>query len=271
SAHRRAGAGPVAGKRAATGRLPARGRYQRHRTPRGQCRGAHRGQDRNRRTCQRSLARLVHRVRAVSIAGPQDCFCRARRKWSLGRHGRRACGRRSRECRGATRTSSTMSLFAEIEKTIERGFRRWTEKVFGPGESDELLVLHHAVLQTVDSKIQTLKRGGRIFPYAGVVTTFHAADPQRRQLLQAAFGERLEAGVREALASAGCTLPRGFKVEVRTAESGSGPFQIEFPAEAPASSVAADQPARLETVQGKTAHDSYTLEKARTNIGRMAE
>jgi hypothetical protein len=165
-----------------------------------------------------------------------------------------------------------MSLFAEIEKTIERGFRHWTDKVFGPAESDQLLVLHHAILQAIDSRIQTLKRGGRIFPYAGIVATFHAADPQRRQLLQAAFGQRLEADVREALASAGCMIPRGFKVEVRTAESGIGPFQLEFQTEPPASTAAAgDRHASLVIVQGKIAHDCYTLEKANTNIGRMAE
>jgi hypothetical protein len=30
-----------------------------------------------------------------------------------------------------------MSLFSEIEKTIERGFHRFTERMFGPADSNE--------------------------------------------------------------------------------------------------------------------------------------
>ena len=39
-----------------------------------------------------------------------------------------------------------MSIFSEIEKGIERGFRRWTERMFGPAESNELLMVHRAIL-----------------------------------------------------------------------------------------------------------------------------
>ena len=35
-----------------------------------------------------------------------------------------------------------MSLFSEIEKTIERGFHRFTERMFGPADSNELLLVH---------------------------------------------------------------------------------------------------------------------------------
>jgi len=41
-----------------------------------------------------------------------------------------------------------MSLFSEIEKTIERGFRRWTERMFGPAESNELLLMSVDVATT---------------------------------------------------------------------------------------------------------------------------
>ena len=112
-----------------------------------------------------------------------------------------------------------MSLFSEIESTIERGFRRFTERVFGPAESDELLLVHHGILEDVETKIQTLARGRRVFPYSSVTVTLVAPQADRRALLQAAFAEggRLESDIREALEGAGCEVPRAFAVEVRTA------------------------------------------------------
>ena len=59
-----------------------------------------------------------------------------------------------------------MKLFSDIEKTIERGFRRWTERVFGQAESDELLLVHRAMLEEIEGKIQILARGKRVFPYS---------------------------------------------------------------------------------------------------------
>ena len=88
-----------------------------------------------------------------------------------------------------------MSLFAEIEKTIERGFRRWTERMFGPAESNELLLVHRAILEEIEGKVQMVARGRRVFPFARVMVTLVAADAERRTLLQAAFGERLPAAI----------------------------------------------------------------------------
>jgi len=162
-----------------------------------------------------------------------------------------------------------MSLFAEIEQRIERGFRHWTERMFGPAESNELLILHHGILEEIEGQVQTLARGKRVFPYPRVIVTLAAADAGRRNLLQAAFGERLEADVREALESAGCEVPRGFAVEVATAEAGA-PFAVEYARKSKAASETT-APGRLVVVKGKAERAEYTLEKARTNIGRMAE
>ena len=59
----------------------------------------------------------------------------------------------------------TMSLFSGIEKSIERGFQRWTERLFGAAESNELLLVHRAILEEIETKIETLARGRRIFPF----------------------------------------------------------------------------------------------------------
>jgi hypothetical protein len=173
-----------------------------------------------------------------------------------------------------------MSLFSEFERTIERGFRRWTEHVFGPADSDQLLLVHRAILEEVETKVETLARGRRVFPFPHLTVTLFSPDAARRTVYQAAFSEegRLESDVREALEGAGCELPRGFSVEVRTAEDGPGPFQIEYsavPAEVPAAHVEEAAPAaeagRLTVIRGKAASSEYPLEKARVNIGRMAE
>jgi FHA domain len=168
-----------------------------------------------------------------------------------------------------------MSLFSEIEKTIERGFRRWTDKMFGEAQSDELLLVHRAILEQIESKVQVISRGRRVFPYSHVLVTLVSADPDRRALLQSAFGERLASDVRETLRAADCELPRNFALESVTAESGDGPFHIEYKMVAPAApGAAAAAPkatGRLIVVRGKAARDEYSLEKPRTNIGRLAE
>ena len=119
-----------------------------------------------------------------------------------------------------------MNLFSEIEKTIERGFRKWTERVLGPAESDEVLLVHRAILEAIETKVQTVARGQRVFPYARVTVTLVSADADRRALYQTAFGEggRLEADIRDALEGVDCEMPRGFGVEVKTAETGEKKF-----------------------------------------------
>jgi hypothetical protein len=162
-----------------------------------------------------------------------------------------------------------MSIFSQIEKTIERGFRRWTERAFGPANSEELLLVHRAILEEIETQIQTVARGKRLFPYARVAVTLVSPDAGRRALYQAAFGDRLATDIREALDGASCEVPRGFAVEVGTAETGPQPFAIEYGAGRPAARPAAA--ARLTIVRGKAQQAEYTLDKPRINIGRLAE
>jgi len=142
-------------------------------------------------------------------------------------------------------------MFSEIEKNIERAFRSWTERVFGPAQSDELIVTHHAILEEVGGKVRTLARGQRVFPYNAVTVRLPAAG----ELL----ASRLDQDIREALESAGCALPAGFTVAFET-----GPFEVVCENRTAPS-------AWLAVVRGKSVEPAYTLEKARTNLGRMAE
>jgi len=162
-----------------------------------------------------------------------------------------------------------MSLFSSIEKTIERGFRHWTEKMFGPAESSDLLVIHRAILEAVEAKVQTVARGKRVFPHAHLTVTLVSADADRRALYETAFGEeaRLEHDIRQALEAAGCQIPRGFSVDVATSEAGDRPFLLETSV----SPKKAASTGRLVILKGKAAREEYALDKTRINIGRMAE
>jgi hypothetical protein len=137
------------------------------------------------------------------------------------------------------------------------------------------LLVHRAILEEVETKIQTLARGRRVFPYARVTVTLVAPAADRRALLVAAFadGGRLESDIREALEGAGCEIPRAFGVEVRTAETGPRAFEIEYSSQAVETRAepAVPTPARLVVVRGKAEQEQYALDKPRTNIGRMAE
>ena len=167
-----------------------------------------------------------------------------------------------------------MNLFSEIEKTIERGFRKWTDRMLGPADSDEVLLVHRAILEAIETKVQIVARGQRVFPYARVTVTLVSADADRRALYQTAFGEggRLDADIRGALEGVNCEIPRGFAVEVKTAETGEKKFEIEYGIEAAKNAI--EEPrgtGRVVLVKGKTTQTEYALEKARTNIGRIAE
>jgi hypothetical protein len=167
-----------------------------------------------------------------------------------------------------------MNLFSGIEKTIERGFRKWTERMLGPADSDEVLLVHRSILESIETKIQTVARGQRVFPYSRITVTLVSPDADRRALYLTAFGEggRLETDIREAFESVACEIPRGFSVVVHTAETGDKKFEIEYSLDAPKPlAEAPTTPGRLTIVKGKTAQPDYVLDKPRVNIGRIAE
>src|ERR1017187_5182571 len=106
--------------------------------------------------------------------------------------------------------------------------------MFGTADSGEVLQEHGAILESIESRVETRAHGKRGFPSWPGPVTLVSADPGRRALYQMAFGEngRLESDVQEALDSAGCEAPRGFGVEVKTSETGEKSFTIEYSAAA---------------------------------------
>jgi len=84
---------------------------------------------------------------------------------------------------------------------------------------------------------------------------------------QVGIAGRLAGDVRKALEGAGCELPRGFSVEVKTAELGDRAFEISCGTAVPAALTTAS----LVVVKGKAESDLFSISKPRTNIGRLAE
>jgi hypothetical protein len=170
-----------------------------------------------------------------------------------------------------------MSFFSEVEKAIEREFRKWTQKAFGPAESDELLFVHRSILEDVESKIHTVSRGQHIFPYNHLRVRLASADPARRALFESAFGQdrRLENDVRECLAGARCEIPAGFSIAIETAEAGPKSFEVVYEIREVVAATAVPEPlqarARAVVLRGKANQESFVIDKPRTNIGRLLE
>jgi hypothetical protein len=171
-----------------------------------------------------------------------------------------------------------MSLFTEIEKTIDRAFRSFARQTFGAERSNDLVVMHHLILEQIESKVQVLARGQKVFPFPQVNVTIVGETPQRRELLQAAFGQRLQADVIAALRGIRCEVPRGFAVQVHVVEEAFAPVEVTYAKEevkAAAAAAAAPptplEPGRLIVVKGTTDGEEISLDRKRTNIGRMTE
>lgn len=162
-----------------------------------------------------------------------------------------------------------MTFFSEIEKTIERIFHRSTEKMFGKAEADDLLLVHREILRNVETRIERAQRDKAMFPYNHLTVRLSTPDEHRRATYAACFVQdaRLEGDLRELLQRAGCELPRGFTVEVEILD-GPQELDIRYDIQAPVAT-RESAPARLHVINGKTSDASYTLTKARTNIGRM--
>jgi hypothetical protein len=165
-----------------------------------------------------------------------------------------------------------VSFFSEIEKALERGFRHWTEKMFGKAEADDLLLVHRAILENVESRIERAQRGRPLFPYNHLEVRLSTPDEHRRAIYVAAFTQdaRLQSDIREFLAGAKCEVPHGFTVEIDIVDEAESGVDIRYGVNATAMPEQKSAgPARLVVINGRTAEGSYSLNKTRTNIGRL--
>ena len=214
-----ADAGPIHARSGDAGHRPARGRGAR----------ADGGQDRHGGTGGRAFARLVHRVRALRQAAARNIAFAV--LVENGVYGGTYAAPAAAASRGGGAQAGAdwsgeqaMKLFSEVEKTIERAFRKWTERAFGPAESDELLLVHRAILEEIEGKVQTrAARPARVSVSATCVCDAGLAGrrPPRAVSDGVRAGRRLESDIRECAESCRMRVAAGFAVEVETAEEGA--------------------------------------------------
>lgn len=184
-----------------------------------------------------------------------------------------------------------MSLFSQVEKAIEREFRKWTVKAFGAAESDELVMVYRKIREEIENKVVLAQRGKRIFPYNHVVVRLVSSEADRRAIFDAAFrrDSSFEKDVRQCLIEARCEIPPGFCVEIEIAETGPKNFEIfcdtreasgspqpESPVAASGMAVtqgsaAASRSAQIAVLRGQANHERLPVSQRRINIGRLTE
>jgi len=167
----------------------------------------------------------------------------------------------------------------KISEIIERLGRTVFEAPFGAtaqamGESPEVAEIRIAVLEEVRKKIQ--RAGGQtLFPYNLVRIRIRAAGEEGAVFEHEFFRRFFDEEVRKGLSKEACRFPDDLRVEVQAASEEGKWLRVEMLAEdaAPPAEIAPRRggSATLVVSAGTANKSELTLEKARTNIGRLSE
>lgn len=183
-----------------------------------------------------------------------------------------------------------MSLLRRIEKSLDHRLR----SIFSGGREEpgarEAIELYRDALDQIAARATVGKRGDRVFPFNSVTIELHAADAERKAVLEALFDPgQLGDDVRSALDEEGIAPPPELAVAVQYSEEALVEMRIlcerlQQPAPAPAApdpapaapppvaAVAAPiVPARLVTITGASSAPELTLDRPRINLGREPE
>jgi len=162
-----------------------------------------------------------------------------------------------------------------VEKLLkaEQKIRRQIDGVFGDGASKTPLEVRREILEQVESRI-TPDRGGKIFPFGGIVVRLRPPDQAMRDVFHAAFvrGRSLEDDIRQLLRDSGVNIPERFQVQVEFQQA--DPDQALFVAEFLNAEDLPEQPrpaAQLLVIKGVAEQAAYPIAKDRILIGRLAE
>jgi hypothetical protein len=168
----------------------------------------------------------------------------------------------------------------KLSEIIERLGRTVFEAPFGAtaqamDESPEVAEIRIAVLDEVKRKIQ--RAGGQtLFPYNVVRIHIRAAENERAVFEHEFFRRFFDEEVRKGLSKEGCRHPADLRVEIDANSDEKKWLRVELlteEAEQPAeeSSAPTARAAKLVVAAGKANESEIPLQKARTNIGRLAD
>ncbi len=168
-----------------------------------------------------------------------------------------------------------MSIVRRVEKQLDSRLRRLFAHggEAAPEQGLELVEIQRAILDDVVARVQTLRRGKKVFPYNDVTVRIYSRDAQERELFSTAFPEEaLTEEVRDAL---GRECPTDLRVHVELSDEaveGNKPFAILCRKRAPEVTRAPlAQTATLVVTHGKAERDSYSIGAQRLNVGRLSE
>lgn len=171
-----------------------------------------------------------------------------------------------------------MSLLRRIEKSLDHRLR----SIFSGGRKEpgarEAIELYRDALDQIAARATAGKRGGRVFPFNLITIELHAADAERKAVLETLFDSgQLGEDIRSTLEESRITPPAELTVTVRYPEESLVEMRIlcekqenEKPVPAPVIS-AAPTPARLLTITGVSSATELSLDRPRINLGREEE
>ncbi len=175
-----------------------------------------------------------------------------------------------------------MNLLRRIEKSLDHRLRA----IFSGGGDEpgarEAIELYRDALDQIGARATVGKRGDRIFPFNRITIELHAADPERKAVLETLFDPgQLGDDIRSVLEEERITPPAELTVVVHYPEEALVEMRILCekaertthiePAPAPVAEQVALVPARLTTISGVSSSPELALDRARINLGREEE
>lgn len=156
-----------------------------------------------------------------------------------------------------------MSLFRDLERSIDERLRRLFQSDPQPGQVRELVEVHRMILDAVENKVQMLPRARRAFPYNEVTVRVPAVYSEQ----MAAF-DTVEGDVRDFLQRERIEFPPDMRVGVETAELGEPQVLCRMVKPESAVPVVSElRPVRFVLADGS----AVEVARARMHVGRQAE
>jgi FHA domain len=171
-----------------------------------------------------------------------------------------------------------MSLLRRIEKSLDHRLR----SIFSGGREEpgarEAIELYRDALDQIARRASVGKRGDRMFPFNLVTIELHAADAERKAVLETLFDPgQLGDDIRSTLDEERITPPADLTVAIRYPEEAAAEMRIlcerteKAPAVADSPPPPAIVPARLLTITGVSSAPELALDGPRINLGREEE
>ena len=244
-----------------------------------------RRQDRDRRTRQRRIARMVHRLRSIrldrAVASRSPSWSKmastaARPRPPL----REISSQPPRTEILQDPPEHTMSLFRDIEKRIDAQLKKLFTSENAAAQGKELIEIQRAILDEVEDHAQMLPRARRRFPYNDLIVRIAAPEPDRRSAIDLVFieGNALQTEIANHLRSEHIEVPAGppsprRALEDPPAEIAAKGFHIIYNTQGSrqTSKPNRNRPCASLSCTASTEQPSYEINKPRIHLGRLSE